>query len=172
MKVKRAGEIMISLKEYPHIAYWFTLRQAAAAISQFEMDTPGGRSIPRVVLVFDKEYRLVGMVRRQDILRGLEPESLLDKLLSYSSRLLGRKASPDQADAKLAKAMRERAERPVSDVMLPVTLWLDYDDPIIKVVHEMVEKDLVLLTVLKEGKAVGVVEIVNVFEEIAKMLMG
>ena len=170
--MKRAGEIMIPLDEYPHIPYWFTLRQAIAELEKSEMEIDGRKSLPRAVLVFDEKYQLLGMARRRDILRGLEPEFLMEPAQHGSRKtLFDVKVDPESFEMsydKLAKDIREQAERPISDVMLPIVATVDDDDHLVKVIYEMVESDLSLLPVLKEGKVVGVVRSVDVFHEIAE----
>lgn len=173
MRVKHAGEIMIPLEKYPHIPYWYSLRQATAEMDKLEMESHRGLCQPRVVLIFDEQKRLLGVIRRQDILQALEPETLMTRLLNYRRRLLGKrseKEATEEASERLVKNIRERAERPLSDVMLPIKYTVDFDDSIIRAVFQMIEGNLVLLPVLKGGKVVGVVEIVDVFHEIAELL--
>ena len=67
---------MIPLEHYPHIPYWFTLRQAMAEMESSQLEFEGRKSLPRGLLVFDERYQLLGMVRRRDILWGLEPDFL------------------------------------------------------------------------------------------------
>ena len=65
MNLYRAGDIMIPLNKYPHIPHWFTMRQALAEMEHTELEIGGRGSLPRVVLVFDEEYALLGIVRRR-----------------------------------------------------------------------------------------------------------
>ena len=58
METKRAGEIMIPLEQYPHVPYWFTLRQVIAELEKSEFVFDGRVLLPRVVLVFDDEGRV------------------------------------------------------------------------------------------------------------------
>ena len=65
-------EIMVDVFEYPHIPYWFTLRQAAGIIRNTLLG--GEKHVhPLVVLVFDEKYNLVGMANLREIMKGLEP---------------------------------------------------------------------------------------------------
>ena len=167
MKLKTAGEIMIPLDQYPHLPYWFTLRQAMAEMEQSEFDVGGRKSLPRVVLVFDEEYRLLGIVRRRDILRGLEPSFLADSSTPVAEDPNLTELSFD----RLVEGIRERAERPVRDVMLPIKATADYDDHIMMLIYVMVANGLHLLPVLKDGGVIGVVRTVDVFHEIAQLLL-
>lgn len=165
---------MIPLEQYPHVPYWFTLRQVVAELEKSEFEIDGRRSLPRVVLVFDEKYQLMGVVRRRDIMRGLEPEFLSAKPLHYRKKLFDVKVDPNLSELsfdKLISGMRERAERPISDVMLPILATVEYDDHLMKVMYEMVANDVTVLPVLKDGRIVGAVRSVEVFHEVAELLL-
>jgi predicted transcriptional regulator len=174
MKTIRAGDIMIPLDQYPHIPYWFTLRQAMIAMETAELEREGRKSLPRVVLVFDEKYQLMGMVGRRDILRGLEPDFLLEKPVKHRMQLFDVKVDPNLSEIsfdKIIAGVRDRAERPVSEVMVPIAATVNYEDHIVKVIYEMNIHNLSLLPVLKDNKVVGVVRTVDVFHEIAKSVL-
>jgi len=173
MKSTTAGDIMIPLDKYPHIPHWFTLRQAMVEMENSELEINGRKSLPRVVLVFDEKYQLLGMVRRRDILRGLEPQFMLDHPAGTQSESVGMEADPALSEVfsdEILKGVRGRAERPVSEVMIPVRGTVDHADHIAKVVYEMNANRFSLLPVLKEGRVVGIVRTVDVFHEFAKLL--
>ena len=94
MEMKRAGDIMIPLDEYPHLPYWFTLRQATVELEKSEVEIHGRKSLPRAVLIFDEKYQLMGMARRRDIMRGLEPEFLMSRPIESRNCLLYTSPSP------------------------------------------------------------------------------
>ncbi len=174
MKMTRAGDLMIPLEKYPHMPHWFTLRQAIVEMENSVLEIDGRKSLPRVVLVFDEKYQLVGLLRRRDILRGLEPEFLLEKPLDYRKKLFDVKVDPNLSEIsfdKILEGVRKRADRPVSDVMIPVSGTADYNDHIIKVVYEMNANKFSLLPVLKDGRVVGVVRTVDVFREFVKLVL-
>ena len=72
MKVK---DLMIPLEDYPHIPYWFTLRQAMAIVREAAIKFEG-QFETRAVLVFDEKYQLMGILTLRDVIRGLEPRVL------------------------------------------------------------------------------------------------
>jgi hypothetical protein len=73
MKIKQVKEIMVPMETYPHIPYWFTLRQAMAEMEPSVFDSNANRSLSRMsLLVFNEKYELLGMVRRRDFMRGLD----------------------------------------------------------------------------------------------------
>jgi len=168
-----ASEIMIPLDKYPHIPYWFTLRQAMAELEQSEFDIDGRKSLPRVVLVFDETYQLLGMVRRRDILRGLEPSFLSDDL-NYRKKIFDVKVDPNLSELsydKLLWDIKKRSEKQVISVMQPIISTIDYNDHIMKVIYVMVDKNLRLIPVLKNNTVVGAIRSVDVFHEIAKFIL-
>jgi hypothetical protein len=65
-RLKKAGELMIPLEKYPHVPYWFSLRQAVAVLENTTLhpDVSGGPSLARFVLVFDQAYKLLGITRK------------------------------------------------------------------------------------------------------------
>ena len=174
MEPKRAGEIMIPLDKYPHIPYWFTLRQAMAEMEKTQIDIAGRKSLPRRVLVFDESYKLLGIVRRRDILRGLEPQFLTPTATKHPKKLFDVEVDPNLfmlSFDKVIEIIRERAERPVSEVMTPITITVDAKDNVMKVVNDMVSHNLSVLPVLEDGKVVGVVRTVDVFHRICQLVL-
>jgi CBS-domain-containing membrane protein len=173
MENKRASDLMIPLSEYPHMPYWFTLRQAMATLRSSSIEVGGRVSLPRAFLVFNEAYELLGVVRRRDILRGLEPQ-FERKRWSYPRKLFDVKADPDLfelSDGKAAGRIKERAERPVGDVMQPIKVTLQHDDHLMKIIYEMVENNLSMIPVLEEGSVVGVVRSVDVLDEVSKLVL-
>ena len=174
MRTKTAGEIMIPLEQYPHIPYWFTLRQAVAEMEKSELEVRGRRSLPRALLVFDEKYQLLGIVRRRDILAGLEPKFLRTMPMAQRKEMFDVEVDPDLlqlTSGKMTKAMQDQAEQPVSDVMQQVGATVDVDDRLPKIVYKMLRIDLNLLPVMKDSRVVGVVRSVDVFHEVANIVL-
>ena len=174
IEIKRVSEVMIPLDKYPHIPYWFTLRQAIAVLEKSELEINGRKSLPRVILVFDEKYRLMGMVRRRDLMRRLEPAFLGAGSKDYHMKLFDIKVDPNITELSydhLIKGIRERAERPVSEVMFPIERTVESDDHITKAIYEMVDGNLSLLPAMNQGRIVGVVRSVDLFHEIAQLVL-
>ncbi len=174
MDTKRASDLMIPLSDYPHIPYWFSLRQAIATLLASEIEVRGRKSLPRGFLVFNEAYELLGQVRRRDILRGLQPRFAEGAPRDYRKKLFDVKTDPDLLELsydRLMGGVREQAERPVGDVMQPIKVTLKHDDHLLKIIYEMVENNLSMLPVLKDGSVVGVVRSVDVLEEVAQLVL-
>ena len=173
MEHKRASDLMIPLNEYPHMPYWFTLRQAMATLHSSRIEVDGKVSLPRAFLVFNEAYELLGIVRRRDILRGLEPQ-FQRKSRSYPRKLFDVKANADLlelGDGKATERVKERAERPVGEVMQPIKVTVEHDDHLMKIIYEMVENNLSMIPVLEDGSVVGVVRSVDVLDEVSKLVL-
>ena len=170
----RASDVMIPLDKYPHIPYWFTLRQAIVEMEHSELEIDGRKSLPRMVLVFDEKYRLMGMARRRDILKGLEPKFLREKPIQYRKKLWDVQVDPDLSELSYSRVwgdVRKRAENRISEVTLPIEGTVDYNDHIVRIIYEMNKHDLSMLPVMHDEKVVGVVRSVDVFHQIAKLLI-
>lgn len=174
MPFKRVGDITIPLDEYPHLPHWFTLRQALAELKGAQYKIGSQVTSPRSALVFDEAYRLVGQLRRRDILRGMEPRYLANDKLHVKFQEIDVRPDPDLYELsfdKTVKDLRERSERKISEVMQPIAVTLEFDDPLMKAVISFVEHDLSLIPVMREGKVAGVVNTVGLFHELEQLIL-
>ncbi len=165
---------MISIEKYPHIPYWFELRQAVIEMEKSEIDVGGRKSLPRALLVFDEKYQLLGIVRRRDILRALEPDFLKTMPVPYRKKLFDVEIDPNLTDlstGRIAKAIQEQASQPVSTIMTPITSTVDVTDHLAKIIYKMISRDINLIPVMKDDEVVGVVRSVDVFHEISNILV-
>ncbi|MFZ5449913.1 MAG: HPP family protein [Thermodesulfobacteriota bacterium] len=163
---KTAKDLMIALEDYPHIPYWFTLRQAMAIIREAVLKFEGSFE-PRAVLVFDEKYQLLGILTLRDIIKGLEPRFLqetgLIKMDPSLTVLMGDFFGPK---------MQEQSQRAVSEVMSPIKVTVNADDPITKPLYLMIKETISLIPVLQAGKVVGMLRLSDLFNEISKIVLG
>ena len=75
------------------------------------------------------------------------------------------------SDGQAVNRIKERAERPVGDVMQPIKVTLQHDDHLMKIIYEMVENNLSMIPVLEDGSVVGVVRSVDVLDEVSKLVL-
>ncbi|MEW6416780.1 MAG: CBS domain-containing protein [Nitrospirota bacterium] len=138
MSDKKIKDLMIGVFEYPHVPYWFTIKQAIMVVKKSVIGTE--KCIhPLAVLVFDEKYNILGTLTLKDILKGLES--------------------------------KEKAESPVSEVMIPVKFFVEPDDPATKAADLMLNNDLILLPVIEDKKKfVGVVRIIEIFDELTSAI--
>ena len=175
--LKRVRDIMIPLEKYPWVRLSGTLRDAVRVMRDAHLDVGRRRSLPRVILVFDHHEELVGIIRRRDIMRGLEPDFLVNMPLDLRVSHFDVGVDPHLAelarDARLEKVvqgLREQGNRPVSDVMRPISTTLRPDDHIMKAMDEMVALNESLIAVVDKEEILGVVRSVDLFEELAALL--
>ncbi len=168
---------MIPLDKYPWVRITDPLSRAVALIRDAHLDVGRHRSLPRVLLVFDHDDELVGIVRRRDIMRGLEPNFLVNQPLDVRVSYFEVGVDPHLAELaeegsleKVLKGLRDQAKRPVGDVMRPITTTLYPDDPLMKAVYEMVSLNASLIPVVDEDEVLGVVRSVEVFHELAELM--
>lgn len=171
--MRRVGDIMIPVNQYPSVRDNATLREAIDVIEHAQLEVALRKSLPRVLLVFDAIEVLVGYVRRRDIMRGLEPKFLSSETLQYRKKLFDVAVDPNLMELtydRVVRGIREQAKRPVSDVMRPIETIINADDHIVKAVYEMVSLDLTMIPVVQEQRLVGVIRSVDLFHELAQML--
>ena len=174
MEMRRVGEIMIPLADYPHLPVWSSLLEAVKMMHRAEIEACGRKSLPRVILLFDLDGSISGTVRRRDLMRGLEPNFLVSQPLEYHQKLFGVATDPNLAELsfdKVAKGIREQVNRPVTDVMCPIERTIDADQHVMKAIYEMVSHSLSILPVMEKGKVVGVLRTVDVFHELAELVI-
>lgn len=166
---KTVKDLMIDVFEFPHIPYWFSINQAIGIIKKSLLES--GKCIrPIVILVFDEKYNLVGTLTHIDILKGLEP-----KFLKPVTKAEGYEEIEGELSIiwdSLFTESKKLAERPVSEVMVPVRLFVEPDDPITKAAYLMLHNNLILLPVLENKKRlIGVVRMIELFNEISNALL-
>lgn len=163
---KSVRELMIPLEDYPHIPYWFTIRQAMAIVREAAIKFEGSFE-PRAVLVFDEKYQLMGMLTLRDIIKGLEPrfmhETALVKADPNLTVLMGDLFGP---------GMREASQKPVSEVMSPIKVTIAGDDPIAKAVFVMIQENVGAMPVIQDSKVAGMIRLSDLFTEISNLVLG
>jgi DNA-binding NarL/FixJ family response regulator/CBS domain-containing protein len=163
---KKVKDLMIPLEDYPHIPYWFTLRQAMAIVREASIKFEGSFE-PRAVLVFDEKYQLMGMLTLRDIVRGLEPKFARDAGII--------KADPNLAvlmGDMFGPGMKEASQKAVSEVMSPIRVTVNGEDPITKALFLMIQENVGMMPVLLDKKVVGMVRMSELFKEISEVVLG
>ena len=154
-KKKQIKDMVIPLSEYPHLPYWGTLREA---IVQFNAAYEIGH---HAVLVFDEAYKLVGMLLRKDVLKGLEPKFAQH----YEDGV------PIFWDELLQTGSEKRLARPVKEFMSEIKATIDIDDSILKASHIMLQEDNDLLPVMEGDKLIGVLRMEELFHDLTSTVL-
>ncbi len=161
---KQVKELMVNIFDYPHVPYWFSIGQAIQLV-KMSFAGHGDRPDPVAILVFDEKYNLVGTLGRLDLLRGLGPEfwRLTPEALDQQTN-----ESDDSLPGDFISEAKQKVERPVSEVMVPVRYFVEPDDLLTRAAFLMVRHDLLLLPVLEgKKKFVGIMRMADVFDNLS-----
>ncbi|KWT78991.1 MAG: CBS domain-containing protein [Nitrospirota bacterium] len=160
---KRVKDLMKDIFEFPHIPYWFTIRQAIGIIKSAGLE----KAHQIVVLVFEEKYHLVGTLGIKEILMGLEPVYLKSSSFEHTAPE-GDIALSLVWDTMFDMSNKELLQKPVSDILYPIENFAGIDDHLAKAAHTMLRNDLFLLPVLEnKRKLVGIVTLLDIFNELS-----
>ena len=156
---------MVPLTKYPHMPYWFSLRQAITLLRIAEMDDEPPS--PRLVLVFDEKYQLLGLLRPEDILRGLEPRFLTKQPAGGWPT-----AEPTELAALWSdpKASTQAAAAPVKEFMVPVKSTVRVDDTLTHAASLMLADEVPALAVMEGNQVAGIVRLDDAYNAITAAL--
>jgi CBS domain-containing protein len=174
---KCVRQMMIPLEDYPWVRIDDTLKYAVRVMEEARLENYSRASLPRVLLVFDHNDQLAGKVRRRDIMRGLEPNFLVNQPLESRVKFFEVEVDPHLAELskevdleRVLKGLRDQGRRPVGEVLRPISSSLGPDDQIMKALYEMVSLNESLVPVVEDEQIIGVIRSVDVFHELALLL--
>jgi CBS domain-containing protein len=168
MQVHTVNEVMVPLTGYPHILETATLRDAFVVLHEaFDQ----GRRY-RHILVLDEHQRLVGLLGLRDIMRGLFPAYLRTKEHARHEAPI-----PDFPALTLIwqetcdTQCKEAAKNPVKGFMDKIRATIKPDSPLTMAAYLMVINDISMLPVVDNGKLVGVIRMIDVFNHAAGVVL-
>jgi CBS-domain-containing membrane protein len=162
---KKIKELMTPLTDYPHIPYWFTIKQAVAIAKKAALEIEG-KSEPATLLIFDEKYHLLGSLTLEELIRGLQKKFFLS-----TGSVSQEEDAPFLREGLFTKSIREEAQKPVSEIMSPVIESVTPDDSLIKAIGIMSEKNLALLPVIENDVLMGIIRLPEIFNELAEVVM-
>jgi cytidylate kinase/CBS domain-containing protein len=173
-----AGDVMLPPEKYPHCRLNCTIREAIVALSASAVKLQDGYiMLPRYVLVLDDDDRLVGVVSRRELLKGLIPhlqddqetEAHIKELVPFGG------AMPSEVTihwtSLFSRAAIEASMTPIRTVMVPIKGTVQIDDTLSTVISTMLYHGVDLVAVLDGEKVAGVVLMTNIFDIIAQFIM-
>ena len=168
MMNKSVREIFVPIAEYPHMEEDDLVRDAFRILKEnFER----GKGY-RTVLVLNKKNQLRGGVSLADLIRAVEPGFLKTaKPDAYQGisieepelALIWQEAFSDQC--------KKEAGRPVKEIVVPIEAAVSADDSLSKAAYLMIRHQLRVIPVVDKDVVIGVVRLVDVFNEIAKIVL-
>ncbi len=167
---KKVRDAMVDVFGFPHIPHWFTIKQAMGIIKKSFVEAEKC-VFPQVVLVFDEKYNLMGTFTPRDIIKGLEPKlkhvTIKDAEIAY----INENALASFEANLFSSQSKELAGKPVSEIMIPAKTFVLPEDTVLKAAFLMVHNNLVVLPVLENKKLVGVVRMLEAFDEISNIVL-
>ena len=174
----RARDVMLPPERYPHCKLSCTIREAVVALSASAVKLQDGYiMLPRYVLVLDDEDRLVGVVSRRELLKGLIPhlrddresEAHIKELVPFGGSM------PTELSIRwtslFSRPAIEASRAPIRSVMVPIKGTVQIDDTLSTVISTMLFHGVDLVAVLDGEKVAGVVLMTNIFDIVAQFIM-
>ena len=164
-----ARDVMVPIAEYPHALGTQALAEGVRLLEKSQIQFDGRTSMPRILLVFDDANQLIGVVRRRDILRGLEPDYHGELDTTHPEAHFKTEIDPNLSDlvgSASGERLRRKLERPLSEVAREIEASVEADDSLMKVVRELVARDTHLAVVIDEECVVGVVRSLDVLRKV------
>jgi cytidylate kinase len=173
-----ARDIMLGIDRYPHCALDCTIRGAMVALSASSVRLEDDHFVPpRYLLVHDFDDRLVGVVSRRELLKGLIPHLKEDcEAAAHIQGLMpfGGKIPSElfiQWTSLFSTAALEASSSTLETVMVPVRGTVEAGDSLSSVVSSMLIHNVDLAAVLEGSRVVGVVLMTDIFDIIAQFVI-
>ncbi len=173
-----AADVMLRPDRYPNCRIGCTIRDAIVAISASAVKLEDGHiMVPRYVLVLDDDDRLVGVVSRRELLKGLVPHLLEDReteahikeFVPFAGKMAGEPVI--RWTSLFSKAALHAAQQPVHLVMVPIKGTVQVHDSLSTVLSTMLHHGIDLVPVMDGSKVAGVVLMTNIFDFVAQFVM-
>ncbi len=173
--IRAARELMIPLDIYPSVLESATLAEAISTFSNARIDRKGTLSLPRILLVFNDDQELTGLVRRRDIISGLLPDFLTRQEVPHAESHYDsdQTSNIDLAELfkdKEHKVMSANAKADVTTIMHEIDIVVDADDDLMDLVAHISRTRSHLLPVMEDGQVIGVVRTIELLNQIRRLL--
>jgi predicted transcriptional regulator len=177
MQTKQVKDLMLSLEEYAVVPRTATLRKALATLTEAQQKLPPGKPLHRAVLVTDGTGRIVGKLGQIGFLKALEPkyeaigdlEELSQAQLSddfISSIMDTYRFWQDSLDDLCQRANQIQ----VGQVMTPIDASIEENKSLSEAIHQFVMRQDLSVLVTRQGKAVGILRLSDLFLEVARFV--
>ena len=160
---RKVKDLMIPLENYDSISSNKSVREA------FElMDKTGHHAI----LVLDENNEPIGQLSYRDALIALEPK--------YSAGKWGHSWFTPEAfknypvfyyDGEFSGQCKAQLKKSVKEVMSSFPISINEDAPLSEAVHVMVANNIGRMPVVSGGKVKGMIRLIEIFEEMKKVVL-
>ncbi|MFC1477665.1 HPP family protein [candidate division KSB1 bacterium] len=170
-------DIMLPLEEYVTVDKEATLYEAMQKLDESYKALPEGAFHHRAVLVADKNGNIVGKVGHSAFLKALEPKY---KKIANFDNLAGTGVNSDVVqsmmeefrlwDDDLSSICRRTETIKIKEVMHPFDENIDENAPVMEAVHKLVSWNSLSLLVTREGKAVGILRLSDLYYRLTRYI--
>lgn len=177
MDDKTVGDLMLPLEEYATIREGCTIGEALAVLSKSQLGLTYDRHQHRAVLVLNRVGEVVGKLTHLSIIRSLDTDLLRE---GDRASLARAGLSPEFVNrlirgarvfsGSLTRMARTASRVRVEDAMVPVGEGIERETPVGDAIRQMALLHAQSLIVLDRGKAVGIIRLSDVFEEVADLI--
>jgi CBS domain-containing protein len=175
MNDKLIRDLMVHLDDYAVVNQDASLLDAVLALERAQKNLPPDRQPHRAVLVVDDRKNVIGKIGQLAFLRVLEPKYKVIKDFDKLARagVSGEFVSSMMEHFRLfQESLSELCQKgrsiPVIDVMHPVEESIDESATLSEALHKMIVCQGLSILVTKNRKAVGLLRLSDLFEEIVK----
>lgn len=179
MESKRVKDLMLSLDEYATVPADGTVREAMQELARAQRELEPNRHHHRAVLVLDPEGRVIGKLSQWAILRRIQPSFLRSEDIVSLTRAGLTQEFIDTLSERfsslnlgLRSLCATAAEVRAAEAMVPIEVSIDQDASLSEAIHELVVSHAQSMLVTRGGKAVGILRMSDVFEEVAAAIRG
>jgi CBS domain-containing protein len=176
MKDKKVKDLMVSLSDYATVYEDETLFEALMALEKAHGKLDPSKHRHRAILILDKKDQVVGKLNQWDILKALEPKYRKIEDLEKISRagfspqfLKSMLVQHALWNKPLMDVCSAGGKNKVKDVMYKPTEgeYINVTAPLGEAVNQLVVGQLLsLLVVDDEKKIIGILKLIDIFEEV------
>jgi CBS domain-containing protein len=182
---KLVKDIMCPIEEYEFIGMETPLCDALALLKKNHKKAQADpkRAFHKTMLVKDDSGKIVGKLSAFDLTQGLVPEPAKKHTISRSFYSVLSSRALEVADqvhdmqqrfkwlhSTFGELIQQESRKKVKDVMSPVHPLLVEDDSINKAICVMFSEETRQPLVTRDGKIVGVVRLLEIFDELLEIL--
>jgi len=173
-----AKDIMIDIFDFPHVPYWFTIRETMEKLKKVS-DGKEKAILSDTILIFDEKYNYMGTIEPKDIVMGLEP-TILRKgewtgpmtEVSFKTSFVSEESLARIAEAMFGEEAKKHAERQVKEIMMVSSVSVSTDDSPAKAAYLMAHYNLPFLPVMEDKqKLVGMISMAAIFNWVSTIVL-
>lgn len=169
---KKAGDIMIPVKDYTTIDADSTIKEGIEALkSSYESTISTSRIMEtghRSILVFNKDKEMVGILSILDLIKALQPSYISAPKPSMADSMV---YSPMFWAGLFTSQAKGLFDKKIRDVMSEAPPKVDEEANLMEIANLIYSENIRRLAITRKGKVVGVVREQEIFFEMARIIL-